>query len=335
MAEVGYGYTWKETINLASDYAVHLQRRDKQHPLSLKWLYSFLGRWQGRSLETMRACCSSREVVGKYFLELESIRDRYDLKDQSHRIFNVDEKGITTDCKPPNIVSCSHFKPQVVTAGNSKTVTLLGGGSASGSQIPPFCVFPGQRMMLPDLLNGVTPGASGTVSDSGWSNSVIFEQYMKEHFIKFIPNRDDDHKVLVLYDGHKSHISMSLITWVKENNIILFVLPPHTSHILQQMDVSCFGPFEKAWGAACHSFLRSSGGQIITRYDVCKLACNVYTKTLTPQNLLPALKKCGIFPFCPDVIPDAALPLHWHILFLYSPPHQPKMRIYHLHQHMK
>jgi hypothetical protein len=30
----------------------------------------------------------------------------------------------------------------------------------------------------------------------------------------------------LLYDGHRSHISLSLIKWAQENNIILFVPPP-------------------------------------------------------------------------------------------------------------
>jgi hypothetical protein len=41
--------------------------------------------------------------------------------------------------------------------------------------------------MLPDLLEGSSLGASGTVSDSSWSNSAIFRTYLEEHFIKNLP----------------------------------------------------------------------------------------------------------------------------------------------------
>ena len=45
MAEIGYGYSRQETINIASDFAHLLGLCDKSHCLSLQWLYNFLGRW--------------------------------------------------------------------------------------------------------------------------------------------------------------------------------------------------------------------------------------------------------------------------------------------------
>jgi hypothetical protein len=55
------------------------------------------------------------------------------------------------------------------------------------------------------------------------------------------------HYLLLIFDGHKSHISVDLIDWAKEQKIILFILPAHTSHILQPLDVACFGPFQKIY----------------------------------------------------------------------------------------
>lgn len=50
--------------------------------------------------------------------------------------------------------------------------------------------------MRDDLLVDETPW---TVSDSGWSNTEIFIKYMKEHFIKFIPARDAENSVLIIF----------------------------------------------------------------------------------------------------------------------------------------
>ena len=55
--------------------------------------------------------------------------------------------------------------------------TLIGCVNGAGQQVPPFFVFPGARM-IDGLLDGATPGANGTVSDSGWSNSHIFSEYL-------------------------------------------------------------------------------------------------------------------------------------------------------------
>jgi hypothetical protein len=310
MAELGYGYSRVETINLASDYAIHLGLRQREKPFSLKWLYNFLQRWpdlkvrKPRSLEAARAKCATRPVIDNYFTELNNIMSKHNFKERPHAIYNIDEKGLSTDHKPPRIVSGSSYKTQAVTSGKSQTITIIGAGNALGQQVPPYFVFPGKRF-VDGLLDGASPGATGTMSDSGWSNTNIFTSYIKEHLSKYLPHHDEKSPVLVLYDGHRSHISIGLIEWAKENNIVLFVLPPHCSHLLQPLDVSCYGPFETAWNAACHKHLRESGGNIITRFDVCKIACKVYAATLSPSNIQAAFKKCGIYPYNPTVISDS------------------------------
>ena len=101
---------------------------------------------------------------------------------------------------------------------------------------------------------------------------------------------------MVLYDRHKSHISLDLTDWARENNIILFVLPPHCSHILQPKDIGCFGPLQVINNQECLTFSRLNH-KLVTRYDVCSLACKAYTAALSPTNLRSAFAKAGIFPF--------------------------------------
>ena len=126
-----------------------------------------------------------------------------------------------------------------VTAGRPKTTTILGCGSAGGVAIPPFFVFPGNRM-LPELMDGATPGAAGPVSDSGLSIGEVLRKYLDEHFLKFIPQREPGQHILLLLDGHKSHISVGALDWALMHYI--FILPAHTSHVLQPMAVGCYGP---------------------------------------------------------------------------------------------
>ncbi|XP_053387223.1 uncharacterized protein LOC128551009 [Mercenaria mercenaria] len=223
-----------------------------------------------RALEIARAKSATRDAVDNYFTELKRILVKYDLEDKPNRIFNVDEKGLNTDHKPPQVVAGKFNKTQAVTSGKSKTTTVIGCVNGIIQQAPPFFIFPGAHM-IDGLMEGFTPGSKGTVSPTGWSNTEIFCRYMKDHLLKYLPSRDNDH-VLVLFDGHKSHCSLGLKEWAKSQKIILFVLPPHCSHILQPLDVSCFGPFEFAWNSACKKYMRESGGRLITRYDVCQLA---------------------------------------------------------------
>ena len=66
----------------------------------------------------------------------------------------MDEKDINIGGgKSPHIVTSRKKISQVVTPERSQTITVLGCGNASGSNIPPYFVFPGKRM-LPELMNG-------------------------------------------------------------------------------------------------------------------------------------------------------------------------------------
>ena len=101
-------------------------------------------------------------------------------------------------------------------------------------------------------------GADGSVTKSWWSNSEAFQTYLNDHFLKYVHGRDKDKPIMLLFGGHRSHISMTLIDWAKEHNIVLYVLPAHTSHALQPLDIGCFGPFQRIYNTQCHKFIRDN-----------------------------------------------------------------------------
>ena len=138
--------------------AVQLGKRSKEKPLTFKWIYGFLKRWpdlrvlKPRGLEYARAKMASETAVSNYFDNLQQCLDEHGLTDKPHLIFNLDEKGITTEHKPPCVIGSATHCPPAVTSDCGKTVTILGCISASGMAIPPFFVFPGKRMN-PKLLH--------------------------------------------------------------------------------------------------------------------------------------------------------------------------------------
>ena len=306
VAKYGYGYTRQEVVDIASDYSVQLGKRVSDNPLTINWFRGFIQRWpelhviRPRALELQRAKCTSASVIDKYFDELDQVLTKYNLKEQPHLTFNIDEKGISQNHVPPYVVGGTTYPVQAVTSGKSQTTTILGCGSASGQMIPPYFVFAGHRM-LPDLLKDAIPGTAGTVSETGWSNSQVFRTYLQDHFLKFAPQRQPGQYMLILLDGHKSHVSVDLIEWAKSKEIILFILPAHTSHILQPLDVACYGPLQKIYNNLCHKFTRTISG-CVSRYDVCSIASKAYCKAFSPENLLSAFKRTGVYPLNKSVI---------------------------------
>jgi hypothetical protein len=68
--------------------------------------------------------------------------------------------------------------------------------------------------------------------------------------------------ILLIYNGHGSYDTLNLIKLAQERNVILFCLPPHTTHKLQPLDVSVFGPFSHAWTDCCDQIVEEMGEEM-------------------------------------------------------------------------
>jgi hypothetical protein len=68
----------------------------------------------------------SKRNLTIYFQELDEILEKYDLKNKAERVWNVDEKGITLDVRPPKVVAAKGEKAFVVTASRSATTSHCG-----------------------------------------------------------------------------------------------------------------------------------------------------------------------------------------------------------------
>lgn len=114
--------------------------------------------------------------------------------------------------------------------------------SAGGNSLPPFYVFPRVRWN-PSFLNGSPFSARGAAHSSGWINCDIFsEQYLP--FVIENTRCSKDAPVLLIMDNHCSHISLQVVLAARENGIVIATLPPHTSHKLQPLDRTVFGPMK-------------------------------------------------------------------------------------------
>ena len=87
-------------------------------------------------------------------------------------------------------------------------------------------------------------GSCYGVSDKGWVDQGLFHHWLKVHFLVNAVSR---RPLLLLLDGHSSHFEPQSIEFAKENGVVIFRLPPHTTHECQLLDVGLFGPLKKHW----------------------------------------------------------------------------------------
>jgi len=107
-------------------------------------------------------------------------------------------------------------------------------------------------------------------------------------------------------DGHNSHNFVELIDCAKENNIILVELPEHTSHHLQPLDKSVFGPLKKVYNAECSKLMSENPGIVVSRNNFCMLLSRAWKLAVSAKNMQSGFRSCGIYPFNPSILPEEA-----------------------------
>ena len=122
---------------------------------------------------------------------------------------------------------------------------------------------------------------------------------MKNHFTKHVTERP----VFLLYDGHTSLYTAQTIADAKNDDIHLYALPPHTSHFLQPLDKSVFGPFKRTLSSIIHEWMHNHPMQVVTKDILPGLICDSFASTMTVKNIKSGFRSTGIFPLDRTAVP--------------------------------
>ena len=77
-----------------------------------------------------------------------------------------------------------------------------------------------------------------------------------------------------------------LSTKQQKRKVIVFCIPPHSTHKTQPLDKGVFGPLKKAWREECHSYMVDNPGKVVTRYQFSLLFNHAWMKAMTPHNIM-------------------------------------------------
>jgi hypothetical protein len=94
------------------------------------------------------------------------------------------------------------------------------------------------------------------VSANRWTTDQIGLWWLEKCFIPVITARTKGGSRLLVLDGHGSHLTPDFDKMCKDNNIVCICMPPHSSHLLQPLDVGCFGLLKRAYGGLVEAKMR-------------------------------------------------------------------------------
>lgn len=274
-----------------------------------KWFYAFRRRNTEITLRApestsfARATGFNKPAVGKFYTLLDTLIQKHGL--DGSRIYNCDESGMKTVQQQHAKVLAKTGKRQVgslTSAERGKNVTVICTMSACGVYIPPCFVFPRKRCN-PLLMDNAPESSKGFFNESGWMTADVFKGFLN-HFIGFV-NPSVQKPCLLILDGHASHTkSLEVINLASSSGVILLSLPPHTTHKLQPLDVGFFKPLQTYYDRFIERWLRSHPGRVFTEYQVAEAFKDAYGKAATVEIATNAFRKCGIWPYNPDLFSE-------------------------------
>jgi hypothetical protein len=115
--------------------------------------------------------------------------------------------------------------------------------SAAGSALPPLVIdkgtAPNDAWLVKD--NSRVADWHYAALPKGWSNNVLGYEWLW----RIIAGQTSHlRRRLLIVDGQGSHVTSDFACYCMLNSIDLLVLPPHTSHKLQPLNVGVFAPLK-------------------------------------------------------------------------------------------
>ena len=159
--------------------------------------------------------------------------------------------------------------------------------SAAGRVLDPLIIFAGKNFQSTWKGEEALPNTMYGISSNGWMTTGMFFEWFQK-FAEPVEERP----LVVVYDGHLSHVSVELIELAINEKITLIKLPPHVTDKLQPLDVCCFGPLKREWKRLLSTRINVLG----PRESIVDLLCSIWHKALSPKNVMSGFRATGIYP---------------------------------------
>lgn len=250
--------------------------------------------------------------------------------------WNTDETNLRPGGTKTTVLVWKHLRKAKTIANNIRfLITALCAVCADGTSMSPFFILPGEYAERDDgtlkthgywktlqkTFEGTTfEKATRCQQKNAWCTIDIFMVWFKDVFLPATAHlRTPETPVVLILDGFEAHTDIDLRVLAANFNVVLVLLPPHSTHLLQPLDVNNMGPLKQHYGTALKIWRVSSPYKILTIAKLLELLCQPFSKAgvnhpspwdaaFNPHNIRGGFKKTGASPPHPVAIPAERAP---------------------------
>lgn len=208
------------------------------------------------------------------------------------------------------IMSCEALEtgriPYASQDGNREFISLLACISATGVALPPALIYKGDSGTLQNTwVEDLAPEAAAhfAVSSNGWSCNALGLHWLEAIFQRHTSQVAGRARRLLIVDGHSSHVNLRFIDLCDSMRILLLILPSHSTHRLQPLDVSLFAPLARYYTNGLNTLMTSSLGMVsMSKRAFWSVFWPAWQEAFSEKNITSGFRKTGIWPYNPDLI---------------------------------
>ena len=157
-----------------------------------------------------------------------------------------------------------------------------------------------EKVHLSTWYTDVLPGDwTIGVSANGWTNDSLGFDWLTQVFEKHTKDRTKGVYRLLILDGHGSHSMAEFDLFCLERLIITLYMPPHSSHLLQLLDVSCFVVLKRLYGKQIEGFIRA-GLNYIDKPDFLTAFLKARKESMSINTVRSGFASTGLVPYNPE-----------------------------------
>ena len=108
--------------------------------------------------------------------------------------------------------------------------------NASNLFAAPLVLYPYEWQIPPEIAADFPKDWVMGKSAKGYQMSQTFYNYISGPFIEFLRKNNVLLPIILSLDGHKSHLTLDLGQYCRENGIAILCLPPNCTHFAPPLD---------------------------------------------------------------------------------------------------
>jgi len=270
-------------------------------PISRQWLFRFRARhpeisgiW-ARQIDHARYSAVNVEGIEQWFSAVTALflENQY----APECIYHMDESGfgVGTSQTSRALINVKEKSSWKVISGRQEWITAIECISASGKALPPLLIFKAKHTNTAWIPPTAPPNWRFSTSNSGWTSNSHAYEWLTTLFDPETKPLDPNSRRLLIMDGHGSHITANVIAYAMENAIDLLILPPHTSHVLQPLDVGVFAPLKRALALETDAASRLDPGRI-SRVEWTETYIRARERAFTTSTISSGWRASGLWP---------------------------------------